>query len=50
MAIGIRFSTAPPTLNNSISFKYFIDQTNASKGLPRSVPVSASAVYTNGIS
>jgi hypothetical protein len=33
MAVGIRFSTASPTLNNSISFKYFIDQTNAIEGL-----------------
>lgn len=33
MAVGIRFSTAAPTLNNSISFKYFIDETNAVEGL-----------------
>ena len=33
MAVGIRFSTAPPTVNNSISFKYFIDQTNAVEAL-----------------
>jgi hypothetical protein len=33
MAVGIRFSTASPTINNSISFKYFIDQTNAIEGL-----------------
>src|SRR5580700_5851389 len=33
MAVGIRFSTAPPTINNSISFKYFIDSTNAVEGL-----------------
>ena len=33
MAVGIRFSTAPPTINNSISFKYFIDQTNAVEAL-----------------
>jgi hypothetical protein len=33
MAVGIRFSTAAPTINNSISFKYFIDQTNAIEGL-----------------
>src|SRR5215469_3237507 len=33
MAVGIRFSTAAPTINNSISFKYFIDQTNAVEGL-----------------
>ena len=33
MAVGIRFSTAAPTINNSISFKYFIDQTNAVEAL-----------------
>ena len=33
MAVGIRFSTAAPTINNSISFKYFIDETNAVEAL-----------------
>ena len=33
VAIGIRFSTSPPTLSNSISVKYFMDSTNALEGL-----------------
>ena len=33
LAVGIRFSTAAPTLNNSLSIKYFIDQSNAVEGL-----------------
>lgn len=32
-AAGIRFSTAAPTLNNSLSVKYFIDSSNAIEGL-----------------
>ena len=33
VAVGIRLSTAPPTLNNSFSVKYFLDETNAIEGL-----------------
>jgi len=33
LAIGLRFSTAAPTLNNGISVKYFIDSSNAVEGL-----------------
>ena len=33
LAVGIRFSTAAPTLNNSLSVKYFIDESNAIEGL-----------------
>ena len=33
VAVGIRFSNAAPTLNNSLSVKYFIDQSNAVEGL-----------------
>jgi len=33
VAIGIRFSTSPPTLSNSFSVKYFIDSANALEGL-----------------
>ena len=32
-AVGIRLSTAAPTLNNSLSVKYFIDSSNAIEGL-----------------
>ena len=33
MAVGIRFSSASPTLSNSLSFKYFIKEGNAIEGL-----------------
>ena|ERR1700761_2774341 len=33
VAIGLRLSTADPTLSNSVSVKYFMDQTNAIEGL-----------------
>jgi len=33
LAVGLRFSTAAPTLNNGISVKYFIDSSNAVEGL-----------------
>ncbi|GGA96445.1 hypothetical protein [Puia dinghuensis] len=33
LAMGIRFSSASPTLNNSVSVKYFLDETNAVEGL-----------------
>jgi hypothetical protein len=33
VAIGIRFSTPAPTLNNSVSVKYFLDESNALEGL-----------------
>lgn len=32
-AAGIRFSTAAPTLNNSLSVKYFFEESNAIEGL-----------------
>jgi len=33
LAMGIRFSSASPTLNNSVSVKYFMNETNAVEGL-----------------
>jgi hypothetical protein len=33
VAVGIRFSTADPTISNAVSVKYFIDETNALEGL-----------------
>ena len=33
LAAGLRFSTAAPTLSNSVSIKYFLDETNALEGL-----------------
>ena len=47
VAIGIRFSTSPPTLSNSFSVKYFIDSTNASKASSPLAPVSVWGDCTN---
>lgn len=33
LAMGIRFSSASPTLNNAVSVKYFMNETNAVEGL-----------------
>jgi hypothetical protein len=33
VAIGVRFSSASPTLSNSVSIKYFMDQSTALEGL-----------------
>jgi hypothetical protein len=33
LALGLRLSTASPTLSNAVSVKYFMDQTNAVEGL-----------------
>ena len=33
LAMGLRLSTADPTLSNAVSVKYFLDQTNAVEGL-----------------
>src|SRR5882757_913794 len=33
VAIGVRFSSASPTLSNSVSVKYFMDESNAVEGL-----------------
>ena len=33
VAVGLRLSTASPTLSNSVSIKYFMDETNAVEGL-----------------
>jgi len=33
LAMGIRFSSASPTLNNSVSVKYFMNETDAVEGL-----------------
>ena len=33
VALGIRLSNASPTLNNSVSLKYFLNQKNALEGL-----------------
>ena len=33
VAIGVRFSSAAPTLNNAVSVKYFMNETSAVEGL-----------------
>ena len=33
LAMGLRLSTSDPTLSNSVSIKYFLDETNAVEGL-----------------
>jgi hypothetical protein len=33
VAIGVRFSSASPTLSNAVSIKYFMDESNALEGL-----------------
>ncbi len=33
VAVGIRFSTADPTISNAVSIKYFMDESNALEGL-----------------
>src|SRR5260221_4599705 len=33
LAMGLRLSTSDPTLGNSVSIKYFLDETNAVEGL-----------------
>src|SRR5438046_2344801 len=33
VAIGVRLSSAAPTLSNSVSVKYFLDESNALEGL-----------------
>jgi hypothetical protein len=33
LAAGLRFSSAAPTLSNSVSIKYFLDESNAVEGL-----------------
>jgi hypothetical protein len=33
VAVGVRFSSASPTLSNSVSIKYFMDESNAIEGL-----------------
>lgn len=33
VALGLRFSTADPTISDAVSVKYFLDETNAIEGL-----------------
>jgi len=45
MALGIRLSSAPATVNNSVSFKYFLNENHALEGLVSFDPVAIGALY-----
>jgi hypothetical protein len=46
MALGVRLSNATPRLNNSVTFKYFIDEGHAIEGLfTFSNPVAIGGIY-----
>ena len=45
MALGARFTTANATVNNAISFKYFLNETRALEGLFSFDPVTLGALY-----
>jgi hypothetical protein len=45
MGLGIRLSTAQAVVNNSVSFKYFITETNALEGLLSFDPLAIGALY-----
>jgi hypothetical protein len=45
MALGARFTTANATVNNAISFKYFMNETSALEGLFSFDPVTLGALY-----
>ena len=45
MALGARFTTANATVNNAISFKYFLNETGALEGLFSFDPVTLGALY-----
>src|SRR5262245_12650986 len=45
MGLGIRLSTAQAVVNNSVSFKYFLTETNALEGLLSFDPVAIGGLY-----
>jgi hypothetical protein len=45
MGLGIRLSSANATVNNSVSFKYFLNQNNALEGLLSFDPETVGALY-----
>lgn len=45
MGLGIRLSTAQAVVNNSVSFKYFLTETNALEGLLSFDPFALGALY-----
>jgi hypothetical protein len=45
MALGARFTTAQATVNNAISFRYFLNESNALEGLLSFDPVTIGGLY-----
>jgi len=45
MALGARFTTATATVNNAVSFKYFLNENSALEGLFSFDPVTLGALY-----
>src|SRR4030095_11702282 len=45
MGLGIRLSTAQAVVNNSVSFKYFLTETNALEALLSFDPVAIGGLY-----
>jgi hypothetical protein len=45
MGLGVRLSSSQATVNNSVSFKYFLNETSALEGLLSFDPVSVGALY-----
>ena len=44
-ALGIRLSSAPATVNNSVSFRYFLNEKTALEGLVSFDPLAFGALY-----
>jgi hypothetical protein len=45
MGLGVRLSSAQATVNNSVSFKYFLNETSALEGLLSFDPATIGALY-----
>jgi hypothetical protein len=45
MGLGIRLSSANATVNNSVSFKYFLNESNALEGLLSFDPATVGVLY-----
>ena len=45
MALGVRLSSAQATINNSVSFKYFLNENSALEGLLSFDPAAVGVLY-----
>jgi hypothetical protein len=45
MGLGIRLSSAPATVNNAVSFKYFLNENHALEGLLSFDPATVGVLY-----